>query len=252
MKKKTRPCWIVLVPGDTGAVAREVRAALRERFHAEEDDDIPVQWPVEAGSGRYCAVLELNPGSECAGDEELAQRLSRRFTGPTYVLWLAEDMERVQVFEAGEWQGDAKVWPDDLAAHLGCRFPRIEATTSVVDAEALTPRKMPEAAKDERKLGRLTVAQWKHLIEHDSSSVSLLLDGASEATVAAVLAALSDRSADARAVAARLASRFSTSELGDRFAPTLAKLEQMASSDPDAAVREAAREGHEYLHEWLE
>jgi len=114
------------------------------------------------------------------------------------------------------------------------------------------PRKVPEAAKGERKLGRLTVAQWKHMIEHDSSSVSLMLGLEPEATMAVVLTALSDPSADARAVAARLASLFSMSELGERFAPTLAKLEQMAASDPDESVREAAREGHAYLHEWLE
>ena len=252
MKKKTRPCWVVLAPGGIEAVKREVRAALRARFRAEEDDDMPVQWLVEAGSGPYCAVLEFNPGSECSGDEELAQRLSQRFAGPTYVLWLAEDMERVQVFEAGEWQGDAKVWPDALAAHLGCRFPRMDATASLVDAESLVPRKVPEAAKGERKLGRLTVAQWKHMIEHDSSSVSLMLGFEPEATMAVVLTTLSDPSADARAVAARLASLFSMSELGERFAPTLAKLEQMAASDPDESVREAAREGHAYLHEWLE
>ena len=249
--KNTRPCWVVLVPGDLKAVRLEVSAALRERFHAERDDDVPIQWPVRAGGGHYCAVLELEPGSESAGDEDIAQHLSKRFAGPTYVLWLAEDMERVQVFEAGEYQGDASVWPDDLAAHLGCRFPQMSATASSVDAEALTPRKMPEAKKDELRLGKLTVAQWKHMIAHDSLDVSVVLDS-SEATINAVLAALSNPSGDARAVAARLASVFSMRDLGERFAPTLTKLEQMAASDPDAGVREAARKGHEYLHEWLE
>jgi hypothetical protein len=127
----------------------------------------------------------------------------------------------------------------------------MSATPSIVDAEGLTPRKMPEATKAEPKLGKLTVAQWKHMIAHDSLNVSVMLD-TSEATIDAVLATLPHPSADARAVAARLASVFSMSDLGERFAPTLTKLEQMAASDPDAAVREAARKGYEYLHEWLE
>jgi hypothetical protein len=89
------------------------------------------------------------------------------------------------------------------------------------------------------------------MIAHDSLDVSVVLDS-SEATINAVLATLSNPSADARAVAAQLASVFSMRDLGERFAPTLTKLEQIAASDADAGVREAARKGHECLHEWLE
>lgn len=215
--------------------------------------DLEERWEVVRGKQDHDAIIEYEPGSECAGDEDLAMAVSRKAKHPAYVLWCNEEYPRVQAFANGKYAGDVKAWPDHVARQLGCTFPTMDGGRGTVD---LTPHKAPEAKAGEQKIGSWTIRQWKHMIEHESDW-TVLLDGAGEAAAKEVLANLDDKQADVRAVACNLLRAIgyigdSGFGLGKLASSTLERLRDLAARDPEAKVRAAATETADDLAESIQ
>jgi hypothetical protein len=223
--------------------------APKRKTYADLADD----WEVVRGTKDHDAIIEYEPGSECAGDEDLAKAVSRKAKHPAYVLWCNEEYPRVQAFANGTYAGDVKAWPDHVARQLGCTFPTMDGGRGTVD---LTPHKAPDAKAGEQTIGRWTVRQWQHMIEHDSDW-SILLDGAGEDAAKEVLAILDDKKAAVREVACNLLRAIGyigdcEFGLGTLAPSTLERLRGLAARDPDAKVRAAAKKTADDLSESLE
>jgi hypothetical protein len=232
---KTRPSWVVIAP--------------KRKTYANLDED----WEVIRGKKDHDAIVEYAPGSECAGDEELAQAVSRSAKLPAYILWCNEDYPRVQVFAKGRYAGEINAWPDHVARQLGCTFPTMEGGRGKID---LTPHKTPDAQKGEQRIGQWTVRQWKHMIAHDSDW-SILLDGAGEDLSKEVLAYLDDKKADVRVVACTMLCAIGYIGdvqwgLGKLANSTYERMRDLEANDPDAKVRAAARKTADSLASSLE
>lgn len=198
-------------------------------------------WEVVRGTQDHDAIIEYEPGSECSGDEELAQTVSRKAKQPAYVLWCNEEYPRVQVFMKGTYAGDINAWPDQVARQLGCTFPTCDGGSGAVD---LTPHKTPDAKVGDPKIGQWTIEQWLHMAAHDSDW-SILLDGAGEERATQVLGYLDDKRADVRELACKMLRAIGyigecEFGLGKLAFSTLERLRDVAQRDPDAKVRAAA------------
>jgi hypothetical protein len=229
------------------------RNGLGDGEEEEEDDDddgVPARWQIVDGDSGHLAVIEPEPGSECAGDEELAAALSRATSSPVYVLWPDLDSPRVQAFIGGRYAGEVVAWPDSVAAHLGCRFPGMmdAASDGPVD---LTPEMLPQARPGERKIAGLTVAQWAHEMRTEPGW-DVMLEGAGDERVREAVDALDDADGSVRSIACRLVEAFGVDGLGAHAQDALVLLEKHARSDPDESVRRAARSAYDELRDRIE
>jgi hypothetical protein len=215
----------------------------------EDDDDGPAPWHIVDGDSGHLAVIEPEPGSECAGDEDLAAALSRATSSPVYVLWPDLDSPRAQAFIGGRYAGEVVAWPDSVAAHLGCRIPGMDvASDGPVD---LTPEKLPDARPGERKIAGLTVAQWAHEMRTEPGW-DVMLEGAGDERVREAVDALEDADGSVRLIACNLVEAFGVDGLGAHAKHALALLEKHAGSDPDESVRRAARDAYDDLRDRIE
>jgi hypothetical protein len=209
------------------------------------DDDDPCRWKLLDGEAKHMAIVETEPGSECCGDDKLAAALSRSTEAPAYVLWLNHDSPRVQAFERGKYAGEIVARPDDVASQLGCKIAGVKYDqAATVD---LTPSKAPVAQPGELTIGLQTIAQWRYQMKF--TEWSAMLDGASEATVREVIAALGHADAETRRVACKLAGALGVAGLGKNLIACCGRLRALAELDPDDHVRACAREVLVYLLE---
>ena len=216
-------------------------------------ENLEERWEVVRGKRLHDAIVEYEPGAQCCGEEELAQAASRGAKQPAYVLWLDDDMPRVQVFIKGRYAGDVQAWPDSVARQLGCTFPTMSGGRGTID---LTPHKAPAPKKGDQRIGRWTVKEWKHMIAHESDW-SILLDGAGQDTAKQALAFLDDKKADTRFVAVKMLGAIGyigdcEFGLGTLANGTYERLREMSTTDADAKVRVAAKEEADDLAERLE
>lgn len=229
MTRKPRPCWVVLAP---------VRAGIENKVRrAYDGDEDKFAWEIRKGTAGYIAIIEYRPGYQGGGDEPLAKSLSRGATKPTYLMWFDDDAPRVMAFAKGTYVGNVSAWPDDVARQLGCTFPQRLTGRGQVD---LTPRKIPEAQRGERKLVGYTTAQWKHLIQYEENW-SALPDAATERDALAVLRATSHKDPSTRAIACRLAEVISIYGFGAYAPAAVERLRALESTDSVEEVRLAAR-----------
>jgi hypothetical protein len=249
---RTRPCWIVIAKGTAKQLAPEIRRISgQDADDADDEDDAADDgWVVLDGAGTHVAIVEYAPGSECAGDEELAKALSRRTKAPAYVLWMNDEAPRVQVFERGAYAGDViNAWPDSVASSLKCEIPGVRYDQRAKRGK-LVPEKSPDAKPGELTLARWTIAQWLYLMR--SSDWSVMIDGAGDETVTEVLAALDHRDAKVRAVACKLVGAMGTYSLKQRGNACVARLGALAAGDPDKRVRAEAKQVAADLAEQIE
>ena len=236
---KPRPCWVVLAAGKRTKLDREIL-----RVYGRDLDEEPCRWEIVQGEGDYLAVIEYEPGSQCAGDDALAAALSKRAKQPVYVLWLDPEMPRVQAFQQGKYAGEVRAWPDDVAAHLGCTFPHMDAGCR------LGPSDLEIDAPVRAKAGELTVAgwtvkQWQQMMRDIEWSV--MLDGAGDKSVDEVVAALEHADPEVRALACKLTDALGVTGLGLRAELGLERLRQLATADPDKGVRVLAKQAGDDL-----
>lgn len=246
MGSKSRPSWIVLAPGTRASL----EPAIVRQFGAGEDE--PCRWEIVEGNAGYVAVVEWEPGSECAGDDDLAMALSRGAQKPAYVLWADVDLPRVQAFVDGAYVGDVKAWPDRVAGHLGCRVRGLDEEEA--DGELLvdlTPVMFPTRQPGERTIAGWTLAQLTHMIE-SGSDWHVMLEGSGEENAGQAIAALDDPDAAVRKIACELVYGLGVFELGRRAAEAVERLFVLSCDDPDEGVRAAAQEAHEELADHLE
>lgn len=224
-----RPCWIVVAPG----TAKKLESTIR---HLAPDPDEP--WEVVDGKG-HVAIIETEPGSEGANDDALAKALTAKVKKPAYVLWLDDEMPRVQAFEGGEPKGEVNASPDDVLFTLGFRFDWMRR------GEKVTLRVEPPLAKvkqGEAMIWQWSVSQWQQMMRR-GGDWHILLDGAGPATIDQVCAICDDASVDVRLLGATMLSHIGYYSLAssDRLEQGLATLATLAQ-DRSTKVRDVAIE----------
>jgi hypothetical protein len=254
----SRPSWVVLAPGRR----EHVETAVRSAFPVDDDDpDDRLSAPaVVAGSKGYVAVIEMGPGAQCTGEEELALALSRTLPGPVYVLWTDEDYPAAYACEAGQITGDLAEDPDTITVALGCSFPGVSALAGS-DSACLTPIPRPKPAADEPRIAGFPTSVWGHQIAVDFDW-SAAFDPSPQ-SAAETLAALAHPSADVRAVAAEIASLHDPSlwrktggvagdTVPEAWRQYLAAVEAACAREGDTRVRAVLEKSVLGLREWLE
>ena len=103
------------------------------------------------------------------------------------------------------------------------------------------PRKAPPA---DVSIAGFTPAEWKQHMDTDEDWTERL-EGASEAKVREVIAALDHADAEVRALACSMAYAIGVSGLGQHAGTTVARLAAIAEGDPKPKVRSRARVVHE-------
>jgi hypothetical protein len=106
----TRPTWAILSTTPLAELER-VAAAKPRRYGA--------LLRVQRGSKKYHAIVDVEPGSEHSGEDEMAAALSGAHRGKHYVLHLHEDAPRVAVYVKGRLKSELDEDPLELAASLG-------------------------------------------------------------------------------------------------------------------------------------
>ncbi len=250
------PSWVVLVAGAEGDVERTVR----DRFPRDGDEeDARRTIRVLRGSGDYVAIIQMEPGARCSGEEELARALSRATGRATYVL-IPGDYPSACVAEAGDIAGDLACRPDSVALALGCTFPGIRADLCA-SAEGLRPIPRPIPFSGEPRIEGVPVASWAHAMKTDALWAEAVL--ATSATAREILAALGHPSSRVRAVAARMAACVGPVAWEIRSTPArprdpsdfnsyLALVEATLAEEHDGSVRDVLARSVDALREWLE
>lgn len=106
--------------------------------------------------------------------------------------------------------------------------------------------KLRRAPSADVRIAGFTPAEWKQHMDTDEDWTERL-EGAPEASVLEVIAALDHADADVRALACSLAYAIGVSGLGAHADRTVARLSAIAEGDPKPKVRSRARVVHEGL-----
>jgi hypothetical protein len=116
------PLWAVLTPGEPAWLESRARAIVMTE--ADEEDGKEPPFEVVPGSGRYHAIVGMDP-MDMGAEMQIAEELSLECDEPVYSIDRANDPWIVMSFRNGAVEVEEEE-PEALAKSLGCPLPGSE------------------------------------------------------------------------------------------------------------------------------